>query len=45
VHLRQIWNTRGAADIAKLELEIPNVWTMSDSAGVLTRALLTLDRC
>ena len=30
VHLRQIWNARGAADIAKLEVEIPKVWTTSD---------------
>lgn len=44
VHLRQIWNARGAADIAKLEIEIPNVWTTADPAGGLTRALRTLDR-
>ena len=39
VHLRDIWNARGAADIAKLEVEIPNVWTTADPAGGLTRAL------
>ena len=41
VHLRQIWNARGAADIAKLEIEIPHVWTTADPAGALTRALRT----
>ena len=44
VHLRQMWNARGAADIAKLESEIPRVWTMAEPAGHLTRALRTLDR-
>ena len=44
LHLRQIWNARGAADIAKLEVEIPEVWTAGDPAGALTRALRTLDR-
>ena len=44
VHLRQMWNARGAADIAKLEIEIPHVWTAGDPAGALTRALRTLDR-
>ena len=44
VHPRQIWNARGAADIAKLEVEIPKVWTTGDAAGALTRALRTLDR-
>lgn len=43
VHLRQMWNARGAADIAKLETEIPNVWTTADPGGALTRALRTLD--
>jgi hypothetical protein len=34
VHLRQMWNARGAADIAKLETEIPNVYSgpLPDSA-------------
>lgn len=44
VHLRLIWNARGAADIAKLETEVPNLWTTSDPAGALTRALRALDR-
>ena len=43
LHLRQVWNARGNADVAKLETEIPNVWTMGDPAGALTRALRTLD--
>jgi hypothetical protein len=42
--LRLAWNARGAADIAKLEAEIPNVWTTAEPAGALTRALRTLDR-
>ena len=42
--LRLIWNARGAADFAKLESEIPNVWTMAEPAGALTRALRALDR-
>jgi hypothetical protein len=33
-----------AADIAKLEAEIPNAWTMVEPAGHLTRALRTPDR-
>ena len=41
---RPTWNARGAADIAKLEAEIPNVWTTAEPAGVLTRALRALDR-
>jgi hypothetical protein len=44
VHLRQMWNARGAADIAKLETEIPNAWTVGGPADALTRALRTLDR-
>ena len=42
-HLRLIWNARGAADIAKIEAEITNVWTVAEPAGALTRALRTLD--
>ena len=42
--LRLTWNARGAADIAKLEAEIPNVWTTAEPAGALTRALRALDR-
>lgn len=42
--LTKIWNARGAADIAKLEFEIPNVWTSPEPAGPLTRAIQTLDR-
>jgi hypothetical protein len=38
-----MWNARGAADIAKLEMEMPNVWTTDDPAGALARALRTLD--
>ena len=44
VQLRLMWNARGAADIAKLEAEIPNVWTMAEPAGHLTRAFRALDR-
>lgn len=43
-HLTIVWNARGAADIATLEAEIPNVWTAAAPAGPLTRALRTLDR-
>ena len=43
VHLRQMWNARGAADIAKLEAVIPDVWTTAEPAGALTRALRSLD--
>ena len=43
-HLRQVWNARGAADIARLEIEIPHVWTAAEPAGALTRSLRTLDR-
>lgn len=42
--LRLVWNARGAADIAKLEAEIPRVWTAAAPAGPLTRALRGLDR-
>jgi hypothetical protein len=42
--LRLVWNARGAADIARLEAEIPNVWTTAEAAGALTRALRALDR-
>lgn len=42
--LRLVWNARGAADIARLEFEIPNVWTSAEPAGPLTRALRSLDR-
>ena len=42
--LRLIWNARGAADIAKIEFEIPNVWTSPEPAGALARALRSLDR-
>lgn len=44
MELRLIWNARGAADIAKLEDEIQRVWTMTEPAGHLTRALRALDR-
>jgi hypothetical protein len=44
VHLRQMWNERGTADIARLEAEIPNVWTSADPAGSLIRALRSLDK-
>jgi hypothetical protein len=30
VHLRQMWNARGAADIAKLEAVVPDVWTAAE---------------
>ena len=43
-HLRLIWNARGAADIAKLEFEIPSVWTTAEPASALTLALRGLDR-
>jgi hypothetical protein len=39
-----MWNARGATGIAKLETEIPGVWTTGDPTGALTRALRTLDR-
>jgi hypothetical protein len=42
--LRLVWNARGAADIATIEVEIPNVWTSAEPAGPLTRALRSLDR-
>jgi len=43
VHLRQIWNARGAADVAQLETEIRKPSTAADPAGTLTRALRILD--
>lgn len=42
--LRLVWNARGAADVAKIEFEIPNVWASPEPAGPLTRALRSLDR-
>lgn len=41
--LRLVWNARGAADIAKLEATIPAVSTAAEAAGLLTRALRSLD--
>jgi hypothetical protein len=42
--LRQIWNARGAVDIAKIDFELAN--TMGDTASGphIDRALRTLDR-
>ncbi|MGH9142787.1 MAG: hypothetical protein ACRD2I_16770 [Vicinamibacterales bacterium] len=41
--LRQVWNARGAADIAKLEVELLARQTVQPE-GPLTQALRTLDR-
>ena len=41
--LRQVWNGRGAADIAKLEIALL-AQQMAAPEGPLTRALRTLDQ-
>jgi hypothetical protein len=41
--LRQVWNARGAADIAKLEIELLTQKAPA-AEGPLTRAIRTLDQ-
>ncbi|MEP6919311.1 MAG: hypothetical protein ABJC89_26955 [Acidobacteriota bacterium] len=41
--LRQVWNARGAADIARLEIELLTR-QVAEAEGPLTRALRTLDQ-
>jgi len=42
--LRQVWNARGAADMAKLHAELSEMIMKAALAKRLQRALLTLDR-
>ncbi len=41
--LRQVWNARGAADIAKVEVELL-ARNAAETEGPLTRAIRTLDQ-